>query len=603
MRPARALLALLALAGGCGEAPPPSLLVVSIDTLRADAVSAWGREADSTPQLDALAARGTRFAAATSVTPLTLPAHASALTGLRPARHGLTVNGASAGRLPVPTLAERLAARGYATGAFVSAAVLDARLGLAAGFATYDDALAVPGGPARPLERRGDATVDVALAWDGWDAPSFFGFVHLFDPHAPYAAPGGATGIDRAAYLDEVRFVDAQLGRLLAGVAARARGELLVVLLSDHGEGLGEHGEETHGLLLHEATLHVPLVAAWLRGGEGRPFATPGEVRHDAVSLLDVAPTLAEVLGLPALEGLDGTSVVSPRPGRALPLETRAPWHYYGFSPLVGVRRDGLKLVGAPQARPAGWRLFDLQADPGELRGTPGEAHPLVAAAPDPHPAVEAPQLLDAATLRALGYVGDGAAPVATQAAADPREQLDLIVALDRANTDLALGRPQQALERLDAAARPGEDVSELLLLRGRALRALGRLDEAVEALRAACARQPSAELLTEWGAALLFRDAARGASAAEAAQALDAAQALAPGDPRTVALRGLCELHDGRPEAALARVEPLLERRPADPELLTVRLRALRGLGRAEEARAAEQALRAAWPESPDLR
>jgi arylsulfatase A-like enzyme len=597
----RLLLLLAAALPACGGPPPPSLLLLSIDTLRADAVSAFGRETGTTPRLDALAAAGTRFDAATTVTPLTLPAHAALFTGLRPARHGLTVNGAR-GALPVPTLAQRLRAAGYATGAFVSARVLDAGLGLAAGFDRYDDDLHVAGGPPVPTERRGDATVEAALAWDGWQAPSFFAFVHLFDPHAPYAAPGGATGMDRAAYLDEVRFADAQLGRLLDGVLARTRGPLLVVVLSDHGEGLGEHGEETHGLLLHEATLHVPLVMAWLRGGEGRPFGRAGEVRTDVVSLLDVAPTLAEVLSLPPLPDLDGASVVAPRPGRPLPLETRAPSFYYGFSALAGVRRDGLKLVGAPEAQPPGWTLTDLAADPQELAGTPAGDHPLVALVRSPHPEHEAEVGLDEATLRALGYAG-GRAPLAAGGPRDdPRQRLDLIVALDRANTDLAEGRPQAALDRLAAAAPADAAVPELLLLRGRALRALQRFDEACAALKLACTRQPSPELLTEWGAALLARDVASGGDGAQAKEALDAALRLAPGDPHAAALRGLCDLHAGDPGAALARLREPLARHARDVELLTVRLRALRALARAAEAEQAAAELRAVWPASPDL-
>jgi len=590
-------LLLAAVAAACGGEPPPSLLLVSIDTLRADAVSP-----QTTPRLVELAARGTRFEQATTVTPLTLPAHASLLTGLRPARHGLTINGAAA-PLPAPSLAERLAARGYHTAAFVSARVLDARLGLAAGFQRYDDDLLVPGGPPDPSERRGDRTVDAALAWDGWSRAPFFAWVHLFDPHAPYAAPGGATGTDRAAYLDEVRFADAQLGRLLDGVASRAAGEVLVVVVADHGEGLGEHGEETHGLLLHEATLHVPLVLVWLRGGAGRSFPRAGEVREDVVSVLDVEPTLAELLGLPAQADVDGTSIVAPRPGRALPLETRAPWFYYGFSPLVGVRRDAGKLVGAPESQPPGWTLFDLSADPGELHGAPADGDPLLALARSPQPPREAEPLLDDATLRALGYTGARAPAAADGPRPDPRGELGLIVALDRANTELVEGQPQAALARLDAAAPADAAIPELLLLRSRALRALARHDEAVAALQRACALQPSPELLVELGTALLARAEARGVDGADAAAALDAALAQTPDDPHAVALRGLADLRAGNAAAALARVAEPLRRRPRDVELLTVRLRALRAQSRAAEAAAAADALRAAWPESPDLR
>jgi choline-sulfatase len=594
----RAAALLLACAAACGsDPPPPSLLLVTIDTLRADAVSA-----ETAPRLWALAAAGTRFTHATTVTPLTLPAHASMLTGLRPGRHGLTINGAVA-PLPVDTLTQTLAARGWRTAAFVSAKVLDARLGLAPGFERYDDELLVPGGPPDPQERRADRTVDAALAWDGWQAPAFFAWVHLFDPHAPYAAPGGATGSDRAAYLDEVRYADAQLGRLLDGVVARARGEVLVVVVSDHGEGLGEHGEETHGLLLHEATLHVPLVVTWLRGGAGRPFAQPGEVRADAVSVMDLAPTLAELLGLPAPAGTDGASVVQPRPGRALPLETRAPWFYYGFSPLVGVRRDEVKLIGAPESLPPGWTRYDLAADPGELSGTPADGDPLQALVRSPHPPHEAEPLLDEAALRALGYAG-ARAPAQTEAPRDdPRARLDLIVALDRANTDLVEGRPEAALARLLAAGPPDAPVPELLFQRGRALRALQRHDEAVEQLQRACALQPSPELLGELGLTLLARAEARGGDGSDAAVVLDTALGLAPGDPHLIALRGLADLQAGNATAALQRVLGPLRERPRDVELLTVQVRALRALQRAAEAEHAAKALREAFPASPDWR
>jgi tetratricopeptide (TPR) repeat protein len=422
--------------------------------------------------------------------------------------------------------------------------------------------------------------------------------VHLYDPHAPYAAPGRPAGKGRDDYLAEVRYADAQLGRLLDGVAARARGDVLVVVLSDHGEGLGEHGEETHGQLLHEATMHIPLVMAWLRGGAGFPRA--GEVRTDVVSLLDVAPTVAELLGLPPLPDVDGASVVTPRPGRALPLEARAPWVYYGFSPLVGVRRDAVKLVGAPEARPAGWLRFDLRADPGETAGVPADEDPLRAAAPDAHPAQEAPVAMDEAALRAIGYMAARPPPRSAGPHDDPRTRTELIAALNAANTDIVEGRAQQALERLPAEGSPDADVPEVQLQRGRALRALGRMDEAAESLRRAVAARPGPELLAELGTILLSRDQARGGDGSEAAAALDLALDQAPGDPHLLALRGLCELLAGDAGAALRRVQPALAGAPKHGELLLVQLRALRALQ--ADDRAAAAALRAVWPDCPDL-
>ena len=560
-----------ALAGGCGGRPRPSVLLVTIDTLRADAVSAWGRETDTTPRIDALAAAGVRFEAATTVTPLTLPAHAALLTGWRPARVGLTVNGVGRPELPTATLAQRLAAEGYATAAFVSATVLDRRFGLAAGFAHYDDELAEPGGPPAPLERRAQATVDHALAWSGWGHAPFFAWVHLFDPHAPYDAPGGRTGEDRAAYLDEVRYADRQLARLLEHVAGAADGPVLVVIAADHGEGLGEHGEETHGLLLNESTLHVPLVMAWL-GEPGGEWPARSATRADTVSLLDVTPTLLDVLGLAPVADADGASVRQPRPGRALPLETRAPWFYYGFSSLVGVRSDALKVVGAPAAADPAWTLFDLAADPGEQAGVVVAEHPLVARVRSPDPEAEGAAIGDPESLAALGYVS--AAPRAPEGGPclDPRTQMELIVILDRANTALALGDAVASLALLDGAGSRWADAPERLYLRGRALAALDRLDEADATLEQAVARRPSAELLVERGLVLLRR-ANRGAPTLEAAvECLDRALAIAPDDPRAISLRARADLAAGRATDARRRVEAALARRPHDAYLLAAR-------------------------------
>jgi tetratricopeptide (TPR) repeat protein len=322
-------------------------------------------------------------------------------------------------------------------------------------------------------------------------------------------------------------------------------------------------------------------------------------VRTDVVSLLDVAPTVAEVLGLPVQPDLDGASVVQPRPGRALPLEARAPWVYYGFSPLVGVRRDAIKLLGAPEAQPPSWLRFDLLADPGELAGTPADDDPLRATAPDAHPAREAPAAMDDATLRAIGYVSARPPAPAPGPHADPRLRMDLIVALNEANSDVVGGHPEAALARLPAAGSPDADVPEVLLQRGRALRALGRLDEAVEALRRASALRPGPELLTELGAALLQRAIERDEAGDDAADVLDASLALEPEDPHTVALRGMADLLAGLPQAALKRAEGFLPRAPRDAELLMLRVRALRALG--QDDKAAVAALRTVVPDLPD--
>ncbi|MGQ0553961.1 MAG: sulfatase-like hydrolase/transferase [Planctomycetota bacterium] len=593
---------------GCGPpAPRPSVLIITVDTLRADAVSAWGAETATTPHLDALATRGVSFLQATTVTPLTLPAHASLFTGARPARHGLSVNGLAPAEFPAASLTERFAAQGYETAAFVSAVVLDRRHGLAPGFAVYDDQLAVPGGPPAALERRGDHTVDAALRWSGFAEPAFFAWVHLFDPHAPYAAPGAASGTDRAAYLQEVRFADQQIGRLLEGVQAQASGPVLVLVTSDHGEGLGEHGEETHGLQLYESTLHIPLLVAWL-GAPGR-LALPeaeaalraGSRRQDVVSILDVAPSLLSALDLQPLSAVDGASFWTPQPGRALPLETRVPWFYYGFSPLIGVRCDTLKLVGAEASAPPAWTLFDLAQDPAELRAAPGDQHALQTRVLSSQPTRASRSTGDADTLSALGYGGAVPPPQGLRPPRDPRAEMPLIRALDRAQSALAANRPDDALAALPEREDEGE-IPELLLLRAQALAALHRDLEALSLLRRATALRPTAALLLEQGRLELQAAEAGVEAVTRAAETLDRALQLDARDPRTIALRASAELLLGQAEQARQRLAAALLERPEHLELLTVSWRAHRALGLTAEAEQLAARLRQLWPEHPEL-
>ncbi|MHC4846008.1 MAG: sulfatase-like hydrolase/transferase [Planctomycetota bacterium] len=597
-RAARLLALLLGAACGGGD-ERPSVLFVTIDTLRADAVSAWGVETDTTPVLDGLAASGVRFAHASSVAPITLPTHATIFTGARPADHGLTVNGVMVPRLPVKPLAQRLAEQGYATGAFVSSTVLDHRFGLGAGFAHYDDDLVEPGGPTVPTERRGDRTVDRALAWDGWDAEPFFAWVHLFDPHAPYAAPGGRAGTDRAAYLDEVRFADAQLGRLLEGVREARDGPVLVVVVSDHGEGLGEHGEETHSLLLHETTMHVPWVMAWLDADAPRDRpALAASVRDDAVSVMDVAPTVLDVLGMFPSLGSEGLSVLEPQLDRPLPMETRAPWFYYGFSSLSGVRYGDSKLVGAIDAEDPNWTFSRPEEDPSEKEAVRLADHPLRGLVRFTTPKAEAVPGIPAEDLAALGYFGNEPLPTVDGALEDPRQHMELIEGLNRVNLLMAKGKaPEAEAEAIELRGRYG-DVPELLYIQGRL--ALGRGDwrTAIDELRRAVAHRPTAALNIELAAALLRGVEAGEIDPAEPARHLDLAMALAPGDPRAIGLRAVTDVLAGRPEDGLARVERSLAGRPHDANLLGARLRALVALGRTDEAREVEELMRELWPQ-----
>lgn len=346
-----------------GSAAGINVLVVTIDTLRADRLGCYGAAEAKTPTIDALAARGILFAQATTGSPITLPSHASIFTGLDVPNHGVRHNGTFRLAPEVTTLAERYAAAGYDTAAFVSAFVLDRRFGLAQGFADYDDRFAAHDAGAGSFpERPADQVTERAIDWlRARDAAAreqpFFAWVHYFDPHGPYEPP---APFDRlfadSPYDGEIAFVDRELGRLIDALGSPE--DTLVVIASDHGEGLGQHGEATHADMIYDSTMRVPLILS-------NPRLLPqGRVVSDRLAAtIDIAPTLAALSGLepdPKFDGID----LSGRPdrNRAVYLETLAPLLDYGWAPLTALRRLGDKFIRAPQPE-----YYDLDSDPGEL--------------------------------------------------------------------------------------------------------------------------------------------------------------------------------------------------------------------------------------------
>jgi tetratricopeptide (TPR) repeat protein len=427
---------------------------VTVDTLRPDALG-FVAGANETPAIDALAAEGFRFPKAVTPTPLTLPAHASLMTGLIPRRHGARDNGQVLPPGPA-TLAESLRTAGWTTAAFVSGFPLRALFGLDRGFEHYDDTL--PQGTRARLERPADATTAAALAWIATAREPWFVWVHYYDPHDPYTAHAEFPRSGRqAAYLSEVAFADHAFGDLRRGIAEHHAGPLLTVFTSDHGESFGEHGESTHGFFLYDTTVTVPLVVH-----------LPGRVRAGTSALparlVDVGQTVLELLGLPALAGVDGTSLVAAIDGRAdtvapAHLETLHPWLTYGWAPLKALRTAERKLIDAPRAE-----LYDLAQDPGEttnvLAERPDEARALgdTLARLTP-PAVVAGARPDdervRASLEALGYVasanGAGEAPAGLP---DPKDRVTMRRALLQADGLLRRERPRDAIAAFDAILR-----------------------------------------------------------------------------------------------------------------------------------------------------
>jgi len=461
-------------------------VLVTIDTLRADHVGCYGATTEATPTLDALARRGVRFETAISPAPLTLPSHATLFTALDPPAHGVRSNGAFRLDEGPATLAERFRSAGFATAAFVSAFVLDRRFGLTRGFERYDDELGVQDEDVGVESRRAGETVDAALGWLE-DAPArFFLWLHLYDPHAPYEPPEPhQTRQLGRPYDGEIAYADAELGRLLAALDARfPDGRTLVLVTSDHGESLGEHGEPTHAFTVYDATQRVPLILAG-------PSVPAGVVEPRLVRLADVAPTLLALAGLPPLDGVSGASLLpapgAPRePGAGVAwVETLAPQLDLGWSPLLGVRTPEHKYVRAPRPE-----LYELASDPGETRNLAAERPDLVAEL-DALVAARAagqraqPNLgVDAETaerLRALGYLSapEPAAsgrPLGEVGGPDPKDEIGKLEVLREVLTFLKQRRGREALERFAALGALG---FELELLRGEAALLAGELDAA----------------------------------------------------------------------------------------------------------------------------
>ncbi|MBK5259158.1 MAG: sulfatase-like hydrolase/transferase [Thermoanaerobaculia bacterium] len=348
------------------QTAPLNVLLITLDTTRADHLGSYGARNGATPSLDALAARGVRFELAQSVAPLTLPAHATMLTGLLPQRHQLRVNGGGVLGDGVETLAMHFQRKGFRTGAFVGAFVLDRRFGLSRGFDVYDDAVARDpegGDVSLEAERSAESVADAALAWLRADPDRpFFAWVHFYDAHAPYAAPKPfAERFAASPYDGELAYVDAQVARIVDALEkSGVRGRTLIAVAGDHGEGLGDHGEATHGLLLYESTLRVPLIIE-------APALKPHTVRAP-VSLADLTPTIAALAGDRFDAATDGRDLSVDLIGQRQP-ETRdlyAETHYpraFGWSDLVAVRRGAKKLISGAHDE-----LFDLASDPGETR-------------------------------------------------------------------------------------------------------------------------------------------------------------------------------------------------------------------------------------------
>ncbi len=363
------LAAALALSA-CGRKPPSAVVLVSVDTLRADHLPAYGYRNVETPNLDALARDSIVFENAYCQVPLTLPSHAVILTGQPPYRNGVRDNIGFRLAPAATTLASMLKGAGYATGAAVSSLALRADRGLDRGFDLYDDKFTRES----PDERPGPATVEVLEKWmDTFAGRPLFLFLHLYEPHTPYSPPEPFRARYTARPYDgEIAAADVAVGRFLQDLKRRGLYDgALVIFVSDHGEGLGDHGEDEHGVFLYREAIRVPLfVKPPRRSGAGKRVARP-------VGLVDVFPTVASVVGLAVPTGLEGMDLLAPESGKAparrIYSETLYPRLALGWSELFSLTDSAFQYIEAPRPE-----LYDLAADPAERRDlAPGKPDPL----------------------------------------------------------------------------------------------------------------------------------------------------------------------------------------------------------------------------------
>lgn len=479
----------------------PNVLLVTLDTTRADHLPCYGYAGVSTPNLDAVAGRGVVFEQAATATPLTLPSHSTIMTGMYPTFHGVRVNGNTALGDDQTTLAEVFRARGYATGAFIAAFVLDGRWGLKQGFDHYDDKFDLKKYKHLDLgevQRPGNEIADAALTWlESEKSKPFFAWVHFYDPHVPYAPPEpyASTYARRGPYGlydGEIAFMDEQIGRLTDWLARNGLDKsTVVVFVGDHGEALGSHGEGTHGYFIYDCTMHVPFLVA-------TPFDSMRGKRVSAqVRTADVFPTILDLVGAPSPTKAQGRSLVGlmfdPARKDDVPAygEAMASNIQFGWSALHVLRTPRYKYIDAPRAE-----LYDLVRDGGEQNN-------LIADSPDVARRMKAelerlmaetslgastPQAanLDKETmerLSALGYVG---APVAVKKAsgpsgmlADPKDKLPVFMDVSRAGELILDEKYSEAVTSLESALREDPAIPQALLLISTCYVELGRPEEA----------------------------------------------------------------------------------------------------------------------------
>lgn len=622
-----------------GAQPPqrsderPNVILVTLDTTRADRLGCYGRAGAGTPNLDRLAARGVRFADAWSPVPITLPSHLSMFTGCTPVTHGVRDNGGTKYDGRIPTLASRFAAIGYRTAAVVSAPVLDSDWGANAGFSVYDERLD------GKKERSAASATTRALEILGSSSEPLFLWVHYFDPHRNYEPPSPfAERYRDDPYQGEIAWVDSELGRLFTSLDKAARKSIIVVV-GDHGESLGEHGELTHGIFTYRSTLSIPFLIAG-------PGISAGRVVSEPVSIVDLAPTVAELAGLSTAKLQDGISLAriivrggaAPR-SRSIYFESMLPFNSYGWTAPRGWTDGRYAFIELPKRE-----VYDLRSDPKQSKNLYTSADPLSAslarrferltAGLAEHAGQGTPAPLteeQRAKLSSLGYfpgVPSGqAAPTL-----DPKDVVDLADRILEATQLHKTGRFDEAIAMADEIIRRSPENMRAHSVRGQALLSQKRYREAVAAFGKVVALAPTiainrwdlgtslagageaAKAEAEWRtaielephlaeprASLIAACRGKGELAKALALAMEAAASGAESAELDVEI-GLAYAASGDDSAAKRWFESALRLRPAYAQALANLGRIAYDEGQVDEALARYRAASEAAPGNPQL-
>lgn len=484
-----------------GDGPGP-LILISIDTLRADHLPAYGYKGVATPSIDALAADGVLFERAYAHAPQTLPSHVSILSGQLPFEHGVRDNIGFTVRPGQPMLPQLLHARGYDTGGFASSFILRKETGIGQGFRVYDaDTPPVsPGSTAATVRRDGARTLEVAERWlDGQSSPRFFLFLHFYEPHRPYRPPERYAHY-ALPYDGTIAYVDELVGRLVSDLKTRGLYDrATIALTADHGEGLGDHGEQEHGIFLYDSTTHVPLVVK-LPGGRDAGRRVTAPVEH-----IDLVPTLLDLAGAPVPSGLRGKSLRAAMDGadasladRGIYSETLYPLYHFGWSPLYALTDLRYRFIRAPTPE-----LYDLVRDRGERQNLQAERSQTAAsmlAALDAlagHRTVDQPSRVSSGDLerfQALGYIGSARVPAAAGDAAlpDPKDKVAVMEAYRQAVDLRGEGRLQEAATALRRVLADNPSMVDVWTQLGAVLTQLGMTAQAVDAMQHAVDLDPN---------------------------------------------------------------------------------------------------------------